>query len=271
MKHAPVPFFPPNFQIGLLWTGRIVLWTAALLAVLGLFWRPAMSLSRTESGLATLALTLWAAALLFLLRRPGSGQSVWNPTLLLVRNGALPIPILLLAALLPFPWFLVYLPIIGLLEYSLQRRAGRRRDKTVFHGLDTETPLVIGDEEAFEESLDGNTTQHIVRTRTEAGTDRFEGTFLIEFLDRQGTAGIHIPFCPAFGSVPRIEAFLLDEEAAKIAAMTPHPYGVRIDVKREPAAASRFHIAVVAEADASKGKAAGSGLIPPSRVGDPDD
>jgi hypothetical protein len=82
-----------------------------------------------------------------------------------------------------------------------------------------------------EEEFDASATQQIVRSRIEDGTERLEGTFLVEFAPEQRTASVHVPFCPAFETEPMVEALLLDGDAT-LSVVKPRSFGVRIDVKR---------------------------------------
>ena len=93
------------------------------------------------------------------------------------------------------------------------------------------SPSPLNEEEYDEEEFDGSATQQITRFRTEKGTDRLEGTFLVEFIPKQRMASVHVPFCPAFIVTPAVEALLLGGEAA-LTVVKPQPFGVRIDVKR---------------------------------------
>ena len=87
------------------------------------------------------------------------------------------------------------------------------------------------DEEHTKEEFDVGAIQQIVRFRTEDGTERLEGMFLVEFATEQRVASVHVPFCPAFESTPMVEALLLEGEAT-LSAVKPCSFGVRIDVKR---------------------------------------
>ena len=89
----------------------------------------------------------------------------------------------------------------------------------------------LDEEEFAEEEFDDNATQRITRSRTDEGTERLEGTFLVEFAPDQRTASVHVPFCPAFETTPNVEALLLDGEAT-LSVVKPRPFGVRVDVKR---------------------------------------
>jgi hypothetical protein len=97
-------------------------------------------------------------------------------------------------------------------------------------------------------AVPSNTQQHIIRHRTEIGTDRLEGTFLVEFQENQLTATLHIPFCPAFTAMPKIEVCVLDADDAKTTLVQIQPFGVRIDVKRQLPTAV-VHLAVIAVAE----------------------
>ena len=92
-------------------------------------------------------------------------------------------------------------------------------------------PSLIEDE-LEEEEFDADALQRIVRSRTEDGMERLEGTFLVEFAPDQRTASVHVPFCPAFETVPAVEALPLEGDAT-LSIVTPRPFGVRIDVKRQ--------------------------------------
>ena len=109
------------------------------------------------------------------------------------------------------------------------------------------------DEEPVEEECNAGTTQQIVRFHAEDGTERLEGTFLVEFIPEQRTASVHVPFCPAFEATPTVEALLLDGDAT-LSVVKPRSFGVRIDVKRRGDEAVR--ILVVAGASAPQGEAA---------------
>jgi len=89
-----------------------------------------------------------------------------------------------------------------------------------------------GDESEGQEDFDDAMTQQIVRSRTEDGAERLEGTFLVEFAPAQQTASVHVPFCPAFETTPTVDALLLDGKAM-LSVVKPRSFGVRIDVKRQ--------------------------------------
>ena len=83
-----------------------------------------------------------------------------------------------------------------------------------------------------EEGFDADAIQQIIRSRTKDGMEYLEGTFLVEFVPKQRTTSIHVPFCPAFETPPTVEALLLEGDAT-LSVVKPQPFGVRIDVKRQ--------------------------------------
>jgi hypothetical protein len=97
------------------------------------------------------------------------------------------------------------------------------------------------------ESVDELICQQMTRSKTAEGLDRVEGNFLAVFPTDALTVTQHIPFCPAFASVPRVQAFIIDETDAKIHVFSPKTFGVRIDIKRTNIATDRLHFAIVAE------------------------
>jgi len=101
------------------------------------------------------------------------------------------------------------------------------------------------------EPMEDNIQQQIVRTKTPEGLDRLEGTFLVEFPADTLTATVHIPFCPAFERVPKVQAFPVDESDVNLRIASPKAFGVRVDVKRSNLQGNlegdRLRFAVIAE------------------------
>ena len=97
------------------------------------------------------------------------------------------------------------------------------------------------------ESSDETVQQQITRSRTSEGIDRFEGTFWAEFPVDAMTATVHIPFCPAFERVPKVQVFHGDETDASLRITSLKTLGMRIDVKRNDAEIDRLCFVVVAE------------------------
>ena len=89
--------------------------------------------------------------------------------------------------------------------------------------------------------------QQMSRTTTTEGLDRFEGTFWVEFPTDALTTTVHVPFCPAFGKVPKVQTFPADATAASLRIVSLKTFGVRIDVKRNNPEDARLCIAIVAE------------------------
>ena len=103
------------------------------------------------------------------------------------------------------------------------------------------------------ETMDDTILQQMIRSKTAEGLDRLDGTFCVEFPAEVLTATVHIPFCPAFEHIPKVQVFPADESLqATLRITSPKTYGVRVDVKRNNAASDRFHVdrfhfAVIAE------------------------
>ena len=82
------------------------------------------------------------------------------------------------------------------------------------------------------EPMDETVRQQIIRSRTAEGLDRLDGTFWAEFSADAMTTTVHIPFCPPFERVPRVQVFPMNETSAHLRIAAPKTYGVRIDVRR---------------------------------------
>lgn len=243
--------FCRTLQIGLSRTCRTVLWLVCGLTLLGLCWRESPEI---RSPGAASALIVWSGVVLILSRlfdspveKSRSVRTGYFPIDRL-RSHSILIPALILGVLLPLPWFPFHALFLGLIEATFCLRERRRTKSGEFSGQ----PAPIDDfpeEESFEEeeSANENTIQQTTRFRTEEGTDRFEGSYFVEFRDDQKTTSVHVPFCPMFDSAPKIEAFLLDVVDAKLTIGQSRPFGVRVDVKRAENAPPRFPIMVVAE------------------------
>lgn len=230
-------------QIGLSWTCRTVFWLVCALALCGLSWREFPAPEIRSPGIA-LALIAWVGIVLILFRlfdppteKPAS-DSMGYFLVGRLRPHSILVPALVLGLLLPLLWFPLYVLFLGLIETVFWLRERRRTEIDAFS---EEEPI----EE--EESTDETMIQQTTRFRTEEGTDRFEGTFCVEFLDDQKTTSVHVPFCPMFDSTPKIEAFLLDAVDAKLTVDRPQPFGVRVEVKRSEHTPPRFSIMLVAE------------------------
>ena len=89
--------------------------------------------------------------------------------------------------------------------------------------------------------------QQMTRTRTIEGLDRLESTFWAEFPADAMTATVHIPFCPAFERVPKVQVLPADATSASLRIVSPKTFGVRIDVKRNNLESDHICFVVVAE------------------------
>ena len=110
--------------------------------------------------------------------------------------------------------------------------------------LSRKTPL---QKTSKSEPVDEHVQQQMVRTKTAEGLERLDGTFCVEFPTDALTATVHIPFCPVFEKVPKIQVFPVDESGASLRIISPKVFGVRVDVKRNDLETRRFCFAVVAE------------------------
>ena len=89
--------------------------------------------------------------------------------------------------------------------------------------------------------------QQMTRTKTAEGLDRLEGTFWAEFPEDALTTTVHIPFCPAFESIPKVQVVLVNETDANLRIVLTKTFGVRVDVKRNDLEIDRVCFAAVAE------------------------
>jgi len=90
--------------------------------------------------------------------------------------------------------------------------------------------------------------QQMARSKTAEGWDHIEGTFWAEFPADTMTTTVHIPFCPAFEKVPKVQVFPVDDTDVNLRIVSPKMFGVRVDVKRNDLETRRICFAVVAEA-----------------------
>ena len=89
--------------------------------------------------------------------------------------------------------------------------------------------------------------QQMIRTKTPEGLDRLDGTFWAEFPAEAMTATVHIPFCPAFATIPKVQVFPVDETSAYVRIAPPKTFGVRVDVKRNSLKTDRLCFVVSVE------------------------
>jgi hypothetical protein len=122
----------------------------------------------------------------------------------------------------------IFLGLLVVVEWASRRMASQR----LFPSTTPETESV---------------QQQMTRTTTENGLDKLEGVFWAKFPENATTTTVHIPFCPAFASVPNIQVFPVDETDANLRVVSPKVFGVRIDVKRSNLEAHRLCFAIIAE------------------------
>ena len=111
------------------------------------------------------------------------------------------------------------------------------------------------------EPIDNDIRQQVVRSKTAKGLDRLDGTFWAEFPADARTVTVHIPFCPAFERVPKVQVFpinetdmdetgsqeTIQERDTQLRIVSAKTYGARIDVKRNNREIDRLCFAIVAE------------------------
>ncbi|MDR2439785.1 MAG: hypothetical protein LBE12_10510 [Planctomycetaceae bacterium] len=224
-----------HITFGLSLISQTVLWLAGFFAITGFLRRKPLNIDTEYSSITVLVLTVWVGFLIFLSRLSQQPEYTQKYNLFWI-------PVLLIGFLLPFPLLVLYVSLLGIAEFLRWLPAGKRYPNNTL-------PVVIPveDDPDQEDYFDDSITQKIVRHLTETGKDRLEGTFLVEFQNEQLTVTIHIPFCPVFESNPNVEVFLLDDIDVKWNIFKPHPFGVRIDLKRNSCKIQRVHILVVAE------------------------
>jgi hypothetical protein len=109
--------------------------------------------------------------------------------------------------------------------------------------LTLKKPSKIESAEPTEEAVQ----QQMIRTKTAEGRDRLDGTFWAEFPEEAMTTTVHIPFCPAFDRVPKVQVFPVNAADASLRVSLPKTFGVRVDVKRNHLEIDRLCFAMIAE------------------------
>ena len=97
------------------------------------------------------------------------------------------------------------------------------------------------------ESKNDIVRQQMIRSTTAEGLDRLEGTFGAEFPANAMTATVHIPFCPAFERVPKVQVFPVGETDVQFRIMSQKTFGVRVDVKRNSTEIDHLRFVMIAE------------------------
>ena len=87
----------------------------------------------------------------------------------------------------------------------------------------------------------------MIRSKTAEGSDRLDGTFWAEFSEESMTTTVHIPFCPAFERIPKVQVFPVDEAEVHVRIATPKTFGVRVDIKRNNVKTNRLCLTMIAE------------------------
>jgi hypothetical protein len=102
---------------------------------------------------------------------------------------------------------------------------------TGLQGDSTPQELSLQTETISHPSENPQTTQWMSRSVTSEG-ETAEGGCQAIFEPGQKLVAVHIPFAPAFDSLPDIECEPLDDSDVKIKVSTRHRYGVRVEVTR---------------------------------------
>lgn len=136
------------------------------------------------------------------------------------------------------PWASVGLIVVFLVFLVAFEWASRRLTATK-RTVNKSLPFSLTKSEAIQ--------QQMVRTKTAEGLDRLEGTFWAVFPANAMTTTVHIPFCPAFAIIPKVQVFSMDATDANLRVVSSKAFGVRVDVKRNNGDIDRLCFAVVAE------------------------
>lgn len=230
-----------SLLLGLLGTSVSLLWLISLLVLISAFRGHFPGTNYASFYIFTICVSTlgFLSHILLEIRfwtKPELHRSITLPGLLLGF-------ILLLTAFrldLIFTWFCVFCMFeIAALVFS-ERIADWIGDRLFPLSTRTKTaPLMLqlGPEEEFNEEYfdtepDENAIQQWTRIETPEGDQLLEGWVRIEFPPDRKTANIHIPFCPPFKSIPKIETLQLDGPETKITIAQLMPFGARIDIKR---------------------------------------
>lgn len=75
--------------------------------------------------------------------------------------------------------------------------------------------------------------QWLTRTQSVEGGETVEGGLKVSFARGQRQQVLHVSFCPPLPSIPEVECELLDEAPVEVRVAAAHPYGLRIEARRE--------------------------------------
>ncbi len=198
-----------------------ILWLAGLLAFFGCFWRQQ---SLSPGFVAAVMLALWTEFLVRCCCQTSTRQEkilCW-------------IPVMLLGLLFPFWEMLTYAVTVAGLEAALHFVRPYWFSAKKLSALKPPFPV------------NPAATQVIQRFRTEDGHERLEATLSIDFMESQKMAVFHVPFCPAFPSVPEIETRIENNIDATVTVTTVQPFGVRIEIKRAAEMPNRLRVVLLA-------------------------
>jgi hypothetical protein len=92
---------------------------------------------------------------------------------------------------------------------------------------------------------DNSKTQQIIRSKTESGVEKLVCYFLVEFVEGQLAASVHVPFYPSFDKLPEVEAYLVDVLDVKLTVAKTQHFGTRIDIKRVSKSADKLRLVVI--------------------------
>ena len=207
---------------------RSILWPVGILALLGSLWRePA-----TPTWTTIILLAVWGELMIFLCRVPPIFE---RETIRDVRRSVFWLPVIFMGAFFPVRDWFVYLVVLGVFEATRQLPLKRGTavlpipDSPSENRRDSWMGLPAA---RSRRTLPTTTVQQLARKKDELGRERLECQYLVEFVNDQELAWVHIPFCPIFESSPRVSALLEEGVPARLTIHPPYVFGVRIDVRR---------------------------------------
>ncbi len=247
-------------------TAQNILWLVGLLAFAGWSLWPASVDARYPRPavallvVASLAITVEVLFVLASLRdRKRRGKWHW-------------IPALLCGSVLAPPHFFLYVAILAGLESARFLLSPR-----YLAPQNWPTPRIF----ASPAQLDDNTASVLRRFQTHDGRESLEATVAVQFAAGQKIAAVHVPFCPLFPAVPKVETYLeqiknscaarsfqsvaADRRSppyanvgnapeppdASVTEIHAQPFGVRVEIKRSSDKACRYRLVIVTECNHS--------------------
>ena len=88
---------------------------------------------------------------------------------------------------------------------------------------------IVDEDLEIEPEPDENAFFRLIRSQN---PDRLETWIKVHFATEEKTVNVHIPFCPTFDVIPKIESYQLDGNEVDLEVSQLTPLGARLDVKR---------------------------------------